>query len=349
MNALIETLNRFGENALHFAWPMFWQSSVLIAILFVADLILRRRVRAAVRYALWLVLLVKLLLPPSLALPTGVTWWLLPATATANPHATRFVVRHDADAEPGPPPQPAPPFTAPQPPMSASAWTILAWVTISAGLFVWLTARWQQVTRDVRRATPVPAWLGEMFDEVKSSTGLRRTVHLRVTNQAMSPAVCGLFQPVILLPQSLVQKLPPVQLRAVLLHELTHLRRGDVWMNCAQALAQIVYWWHPLLWLANARIRRVREEAVDDAVMLALRDKAETYAPTLLEVAKLAFHRPQASLGLVGILESRSALRQRIERLINFRAPRKAGLTFVSLCGICFFSAAALPMGEATC
>ena len=163
----------------------------------------------------------------------------------------------------------------------------------------------------------------------------------------MSPAVCGLFNPVILLPQSLVEKLSAGQLRAVLLHELFHLRRKDVWVNCAQALLQIVYWWHPLLWLANARIRRVREEAVDDAVMLALRDEAESYAPTLLEVAKLAFIRPLLSLGLVGIMESRSALRQRIERLVNFRPPRKAGLTFLSLCGIFVFSAVALPMGEA--
>ena len=76
-------------------------------------------------------------------------------------------------------------------------------------------------------------------------------------------------------------------------------------------------------------------------------DEAETYAPTLLEVAKLAFSRPLASLGLVGILESRSALRQRIERLVNFHPPRKAGLTLVSLCGIFAFSAVAVPMGGA--
>jgi beta-lactamase regulating signal transducer with metallopeptidase domain len=347
MNTLIETLNRFGENALHFAWPMLWQSSVLIAVLLVIDFALRRHVRAAVRYALWLVLLVKLLLPPSLALPTGVAWWLFPAVAHANPQTTRFVVSYGADAAPSLPPQPAPAFMPPRPPMSAAAWTILAWSTISVGLLGWMTARWRQVVCDVKRAAPAPAWLSELFEEAKDSTGLRRIVRLRVTDQAMSPAVCGLFRPVILLPQSLVEKLPPPQLRAVLLHELTHLQRGDVWINCLQALVQIVYWWHPLLWLANARIRRVREEAVDDAVMLALRDDAETYAPTLLEVAKLAFHRPLASLGLVGILESRSALRQRIERLVNFHAPRKAGLTFVSLCGICIFSAAALPMGEA--
>ena len=136
------------------------------------------------------------------------------------------------------------------------------------------------------------------------------------------------------------------QLRAVLLHEVIHLRRRDIWVNCAQALLQIAYWWHPLVWLANARIRRVREEAVDDAVMLALDAEAEIYAPTLLEVARLALRRPLLSLGLVGIMESRSALRQRIERLMAFRAPRRAGLTLASLCGICVFSAVALPMGE---
>jgi tetratricopeptide (TPR) repeat protein len=150
-----------------------------------------------------------------------------------------------------------------------------------------------------------------------------------------------------LLPRSLAEQLPPAQLRAVLLHELLHLRRGDVWVNCAQALLQIVYWWHPLLWFANARIRRVREEAVDDAVMLALNKDAEAYAPTLLEVAKLALHRPLASLGLVGILESRSALRQRIERLMDFRPPRKAGLTLASALAVLGFAALAVPMGEA--
>ncbi len=204
-----------------------------------------------------------------------------------------------------------------------------------------MLARWRQVARDARRAVAAPAGLSELLPE------LRRPVRLRLTDQPQSPAVCGLFRPVILLPRSLAEHLPPAQLRAVLLHELFHLRRGDVWVNCAQALLQIVYWWHPLLWFANARIRRVREEAVDDAVMLALNEDAETYAPTLLEVAKLALHRPLASLGLVGILESRSSLRQRIERLMDFRPPRKAGLTLGAALGVLGFAALAVPMGEA--
>ncbi len=174
-------------------------------------------------------------------------------------------------------------------------------------------------------------------------------IRLKLVEGNLSPAVCGLFRPVILLPRLLVEQLSAEQLHAVLLHEVIHLRRKDIWVNCAQALLQIVYWWHPLVWVANARIRRVREEAVDDAVMLALAGDAETYAPTLLEVAKLALNRPLTSLGIVGmigIMESRSALRQRIERLVHFRAPRKAGLTLLSLCGIFVFSAVAVPMGQ---
>jgi type II secretory pathway component GspD/PulD (secretin) len=235
-----------------------------------------------------------------------------------------------------------PVFVAPpRPRLTHAAWALLGTVTVSLGLLAWMLARWHQVACDARRAAVAPARLSELLPVP------RRPVRLRLTDQPQSPAVCGLFRPVILLPRTLAEQLSPAQLRAVLLHELLHLRRGDVWVNCAQALLQIAYWWHPLLWFANARIRRVREEAVDDAVMVALNDDAEAYAPTLLEVAKLALRRPLASLGLVGILESRSSLRQRIERLMDFRPPRKAGLTLGSALTVLGFAALAVPMGEA--
>jgi type II secretory pathway component GspD/PulD (secretin)/beta-lactamase regulating signal transducer with metallopeptidase domain len=343
MNLLINTLNAWAEHALRFAWPMLWQSSLLIGLLFTLDLLMRRKVRPAVRYALWLLVLVKLLLPPSLALPTNPGWWLRQAKVSpAVPRATTVVVTYDAVDSPTPTAAAMPVFAVPPPPrLTPAAWGFVGILTISLGLLGWMAVRWQQVARDARRAAAAPARLRELLPE------LRHPVRLRLTDQPQSPAVCGLFRPVILLPRSLAEHLSPAQLRAVLLHELLHLRRGDVWVNCAQALLQIAYWWHPLLWFANARIRRVREEAVDDAVMLALNEDAEAYAPTLLEVAKLALHRPLASLGLVGILESRSSLRQRIERLMDFHPPRKAGLTLASALAVLGFAALAVPMGEA--
>jgi beta-lactamase regulating signal transducer with metallopeptidase domain len=345
---LIETLNCLGEHFLAFAWPMLWQSSLLIALILAVDISLARKLRASIRHALWLVVLVKLLLPPTLALPTGAAWWLFPAKpAVKAPTAKNYVVTfEDAGVMPPTVEMARTPSLSPPPPrLDQAGWMLLAASAVSTGLLLWLLFRWAQVVRMVCHAKPCEEFCGTLL-EVRRLAGLRRPIRVKMVDERLSPAVCGLFRPAILLPRTLAENLSGAQLCAVLLHEAMHLRRMDIWVNCAQALLQVAYWWHPLVWLANARIRRVREEAVDDAVMLALDADAEIYAPTLLAVARLAFQRPRMSLGLVGILESRSALRQRIERLLMFRAPRKAGLTLASLCGILAFSAVALPMGE---
>ena len=346
MNSTVEIVNQWGSRLLSFGWPMLWQSSLLIAVVWMLDVLLARKIRASVRYALWLVALVKLLLPPTLALPTGAAWWLphaRPAAATADiAKHSAFSVTYNAA-----PPQNAPASTyAPKPKLTGPGWILLAYSAVVAGLLLLLVVRWRQVAGKVRTAAESEKFADEL-QIARQLAGSRSTTRLKLVDGQMSPAVCGLIRPVILLPQALVEKLSASQLRAVLLHEMLHLRRGDVWVNCAQAMLQIFYWWHPLLWLANARIRRVREEAVDDTVMLALADEAESYPPTLLEVAKLALHAPLPSLGLVGILESRQALRQRIERLLNFRTPGRTGITVMSVLGIAAFAAAAVPMGQA--
>jgi len=348
MDSLIETLNGWGGTFSSFAWPMLWQSSLLIAILFALDMVLRRKLRASIRYTLWLVVLVKLCVPPTFALPTSPAWWLHkppPPPIMAKPKLQNYTVTYDQGPLLELPPAPLPVYEPPKPTMSKLAWLLVISVSGSAAFLFWMLVRWWQIARLVRRAA-ASTRLTALVEKARRSIGMKRSVPVKLTPNAMSPAVCGLFRPVILMPQSLAAEFSDEQLRVVLLHELFHLRRRDVWLNFLQTLLQIAYWWHPLVWVANARIRRLREEAVDDAVMLALRDESETYAPTLLEVAKLALNRPLATLGLVGILESRSALGQRIERLMDFHPPRKAGLTLVSLLGVLAFTAVAVPMGE---
>jgi beta-lactamase regulating signal transducer with metallopeptidase domain len=351
-NAFVETLNLWSSQVLPFLGPMLWQSSLLITILFALDLALRRKLRAAVRYALWLVLVLKLILPPSFAFPTGAAWWLRghPATIEPKPRTASLVIGYSPALTAASAldfPDNAIYFPISKPRLSTAGRMLTTSACVSLALFGWMLLHWGRVARHARRAAPAPASLNELLKATRPQTWLPQGVRIKLTEAPLSPAVCGLFRPVILFPRSLAEQLSPVQLRAVLLHELFHLKRGDVWVSLIQTLLQIVYWWHPLLWLANARIRRLREEAVDDSVMLALREEAETYAPTLLEVAKVTLQRPRASLGLVGILESKHALKQRIERLMTFHAPHRAGLSFLSILAILSFSALAIPMGEA--
>ena len=75
---MIEQINNIAGMWWGWMWPMFWQVGLLIVLIGLLDLLLLRRVWPQVRYALWLLVLVKLILPPSLALPTSLVSALAP-------------------------------------------------------------------------------------------------------------------------------------------------------------------------------------------------------------------------------------------------------------------------------
>jgi beta-lactamase regulating signal transducer with metallopeptidase domain len=349
MKTMAQAFSHLGAGFPNFAWSMFWQSSLLIGSVFVIDFLLSRKLRPTLRYAFWLLVLVKLTLPPSLAFPTGIAWWVRPAELRPPvARTTTVLVRYGESQQSSGLTEPSS-STAHQ---QGSVLTIQDFLVLSflAGAFVLFTVmllRWRYVAVATGCATRAPDELQRLLRGSCDLLGLRSSVRLRVTDWTSTPVVFGFLRPVILLPACLLSRLSGSQMRAVLLHELIHLRRGDVWVNCFQTLLQLAYWWHPLVWLSNARIRRIREEAVDDAVMLALNDEDETYPQALLEVAKLALSRPLSSLALVGILETRHALRRRIERLVNLTGRPKRGLTLASMAGLVAFGALALPMGQA--
>ena len=144
--------------------------------------------------------------------------------------------------------------------------------------------------------------LGDMLNRCRADVGVRRQIGLRISATMVSPAVCGLFRPTILLPEYLLANLDRQKVRAVLIHELAHIKRRDIWVNMVQTVLQIVYFYNPLVWLANAVVRRVREQAVDETVLVALGREADGYSNTLVDIAEMAFWRPQLSLRLIGVV-----------------------------------------------
>ena len=69
MDTALSQMNLWAEQLVITAWTLFCQTSVLIVLLLALDLGLRKQLRASVRYALWLVLLLKLVLPQEITLP----------------------------------------------------------------------------------------------------------------------------------------------------------------------------------------------------------------------------------------------------------------------------------------
>ncbi len=81
------------------------------------------------------------------------------------------------------------------------------------------------------------------------------------------PAVRGVLNPEILLPAGIDQLLNPRELRAVLIHELAHARRRDNLIRLLYEAALCALWFHPLMWLAGARLSLYRELSCDESVI----------------------------------------------------------------------------------
>ncbi|RBP39141.1 beta-lactamase regulating signal transducer with metallopeptidase domain [Roseimicrobium gellanilyticum] len=185
---------------------------------------------------------------------------------------------------------------------AASALTILLfWLAAYAGL--WRRLRHQQ--------EPVSEGLAAEFRVCASLSGLKRLPRLMVSAAVESPAVAGLWRPVVLMPPRLAESLGEEALRHVLLHELAHIKRRDLWLHWASALVVAVHWFNPLVWIASRKFRGDRESACDAAVIGLGENRAHAYGQTLLTLETRVTQTVALRL-MAGILGGADLVRQRI-------------------------------------
>jgi len=219
------------------------------------------------------------------------------------------------------PPPPAP--RAPSHPSLKVNWLAVASFVWLAGLcfcaarLAWTNARFRS---RLAACQPVAdAGVLRLFDECRAAFGIRRPVRLVVSAETETPALYGLWRRWLLLPGGIFKRFSGAELRCIFLHELAHLKRGDLAVNWLVSLLQAVHWFNPILWLAWGRMRADRELATD-ACALALMRASErmSYGETILKVVEgLSGERPQRVL--VGIAESKAHLRERLTLIARAR------------------------------
>jgi bla regulator protein BlaR1 len=157
-------------------------------------------------------------------------------------------------------------------------------------------------------------------------------VRLIESEEVESPAVYGLWRKWLLLPDGVFERFSTAELRCIFLHELAHIKRGDLGVNWLVAGLRVLHWFNPVLWLAWARMRADRELATDALALAHVRESDHTsYGETILKVLEgLTGDRPMP--GLVGIVENKAQLKQRLAAIAR---PGKywkwAGLTVAVL------------------
>ena len=141
----------------------------------------------------------------------------------------------------------------------------------------------------------------------------------------LGPMLVGLPRPRIVLPADFAERYTADEQAAILAHERTHRRRGDLWWNALAAVLRCGFWWHPLAASAQRRFLADQELACDSAVLRSGRHAPRTYAQALLKT------QAGASLPLACAMQPGAALKERILNLQHRASPRRARMAALLL------------------
>ena len=281
---------------------------ILAAVILGLGLTLRGA-SAAVRCVFWMAGALALLLLPALA--GRVPVWELGVAAFPE----RLFTASAAGATGG------------GPGMTGIAWLALIWVAGSVVLLGRFGIHLLRITRRTRRAGSVRGPLAELADDVAAELGVRR-VRVALSDSGV-PLTWGGWRPVVLLPCEAIAWPLGLQ-RAVLQHEMAHVKRGDYLGLLALEMCRVFHWPNPFVWHLLRRARMDQELACDDAAIRSGIAPSD-YARHLVAVARtfaLGTPAPVGALPVVGVspLATRvaAALRREVNRRpLTLRAARR--------------------------
>ena len=320
--------------------------SVMIAVVLAARALLGRRMHPVVPLLLWAMVLLRLLLPVTAESPVHVDG-LFPKPVPAmqrNVPVQSPAVAGIPLAQGGPASQSGvyPAFTGPdatptgieasaQHSLPQALWQALKAVPPESWILaVWAAGALAALLAGFIRSLRFAARLrrcGFVQDEAvlcavarhSAALGLRRPVPALACDFAPVPMVFGALRPRLLLPERFISNMDPKALDSILLHELCHIRRGDLIMNALWLAARALHWFNPLVWLAFRLRRDDAELRCDDMVACRLdRDGLLQYGQSLVDAARVARSGGQTMPSAAALLFSRKAkVFHRVTRLLK--------------------------------
>ena len=260
---------------------LLWEATVQSAVLFLAIALLRRALRGRVsprlQYALWGLMLLRLLAPVPLQSPFSILNAMDPANAVVREFARQPI---SAVPQAGAAVSTATPGSAfGWPEALAALW--LAGAAATAACMIFVNVRF--VRRAMREARPMR--LTREHLRSLRLTGVAQRIPLYVSDGIPSPCLVGLVRPKVLLTPEAARM--PDRLRHILLHELCHWRQRDNWIALLRNAACALHWFNPFVWAAAALSRRDCEMACDASALRLLQDGENLlYGETLVRLIR---------------------------------------------------------------
>lgn len=164
--------------------------------------------------------------------------------------------------------------------------------------------------------TSVPTSWIPVFESMVAKLNLRQNIEFHLSTRVNVPLVIGYLKPVVLFPVALAAQLDIKQVEAILIHELSHIRRNDYLLNLIKTGIETILFFNPFVWLGGRLINIEREHACDDLV-LKFTGNPLTYAHALLKLEILKNKTtPALSMAATG---NNQHLYQRIKRITDMK------------------------------
>ena len=327
-------------------WRITWQASFLIGLILLIHWLLRDRLSARWRFTFWWLILIRLMLP---VMPES-AWSIFNiarknasenlAVTPASEIIPNFTITHSIPLKPDVSEwagdenalddDSAVTDSSALPAMKPLNWyqsksfqlavagVWLLGVLLYGGRIV-IGSIWFKYRLAHRDPIDNPE-LSKISEECRKTLGLKRPLVIIETPEVDCPALFGLFRPKIVVPHHFL-RYSSEEWRHILLHESAHIRRNDVLLTCLLAVLQALHWFNPLVWFAFHRIKADRELVCDALVLSHLEEQErKSYGHTLIKILE-SVTTPKSIPALVGILEVKSLLKQRISMITHYHTP----------------------------
>lgn len=209
--------------------------------------------------------------------------------------------------------------TPPLLPLPAVNWNLLAisgWALLASWRVVHLWRKRRHYTRIAASATlrDDPESLA-LMERWRQAYRLKRFVELRTSDRCGQAFTVGLFHPIVHLPESFLRQLEPDELDAVVGHEMAHVKRCDDLVIRLQRLLKALFFFNPIIAIANRKVAELREQCCDRLAMEHGKLSARHYGKSLLRTLALNQDREPVQDDVAGLIST--PLRRRIESLVH--------------------------------
>jgi beta-lactamase regulating signal transducer with metallopeptidase domain len=340
---MIEILNDCSQFWFDWISASTLQLTLLIVILWTIDRLFQKWLWPQLRFGLWMLVLLKLVLPTELTSPFSLTapiaessqeflidsnlWQDSPGGSNASEFPQGGIsssirgpsASNDSSQGILPPDQSKSEqqYSQDETAVSSLHWksaALLIWFGGIAVLMIWLMIAGKRLRKSLLKIDDPTIRIAAEW--ARRKTNLKKLPPIKTSEHLSSPAVLGIFRPMIILPSAQFKSIYAHDLRHIFLHEMTHICRRDLWMQRVALILQIIYWFNPLMILVRSKIQLTTELCCDASITDHLEENWKDYRNVLADFSKRAYLEPSSpTIGELGLLEKPNQIIERLKWL----------------------------------